>query len=330
MDNLAVILCVGAALGAFASQSARAADRTLVSARSGVDVAGCGTPAAPCRTFQFAHDLTPAGGEIRAVDPGDYGQLHITKAISVLRGGAGPAGIYSVLDPGLGAITIDAGPSDKVVLRGLSVEIDQGSQGGVVLNSGGSLAVSQCVFRKQAAGLRLLPNGALNFTISDTVLSDNVWNGVLVQPVANTGAANGVIERVTATNILGVAVQIEGGTAAAGAMNISIIDSVFSGDGKGAAGGGVIATSPPGVITSVGIRGVSASGFVSADTFNHAAGFEAFGMGAILRVAHSQAVGNNWGFKTVAGGTIETYRDNNIRGNLQGETNGTVVAVGNR
>jgi hypothetical protein len=308
-----------------ASASASAADRVLVSAKYGVDADGCGSVTAPCRTFAAAHTAVPAGGEIEVMDPGDYGPLHITKSISVTHVGPGTAGIYTAVDPGLGSITIDAAPTDKIVLTGLSIEVDQGTAGGVVLNSGGSLAITNCVFRNQSHGVSLLPTGILNFTITDSFFGDNVWNDVLIQP--NGGAANGLINNVIASNVGGVGVQIEGSLAAAGAMKVDIIDSVFS--GKPQALGGVIATSPPGVAVSVQIRNVTASGFVGTDTFNHATGFEAFG-NVVLRVAHSQSVGNNWGFKTVAGGTIETYRDNNIRGNLLGDISGNVVAVGNR
>src|SRR5262249_9155782 len=38
----------------------------------------------PCRTFQGAHDKTLANGEITLLDPGGYGAVTITKAISII------------------------------------------------------------------------------------------------------------------------------------------------------------------------------------------------------------------------------------------------------
>ena len=36
--------------------------------------------AAPCRTFQHAHDVVAAGGEINVLDPAGYGAVTISKA----------------------------------------------------------------------------------------------------------------------------------------------------------------------------------------------------------------------------------------------------------
>src|SRR5438045_4016837 len=40
--------------------------------------------AAPCLTFQHAHDTTAAGGEINCLDPGNFGQVIINKSISIV------------------------------------------------------------------------------------------------------------------------------------------------------------------------------------------------------------------------------------------------------
>ena len=55
------------------------AQRVFVSA-TGSDGNPC-TFASPCRSFQHAHDLTAAGGEIDVLDPAGYGAVTITKAI---------------------------------------------------------------------------------------------------------------------------------------------------------------------------------------------------------------------------------------------------------
>jgi len=82
--------------------------RTFVSAANGNDNNDCGRPT-PCRTFQSAHDKTLAGGEITVVDPGGYGAVMITKAISIINDGVGEAGM--LVSGGLNGITISAGAS---------------------------------------------------------------------------------------------------------------------------------------------------------------------------------------------------------------------------
>ena len=65
-------------LGAGAAQ---AQTRVFVAAQ-GSDSNPC-TFAAPCRTFQHAHDMVAAGGEIDVLDPAGYGAVIITKSISI-------------------------------------------------------------------------------------------------------------------------------------------------------------------------------------------------------------------------------------------------------
>src|SRR5438034_6164872 len=60
----------------------------------GVDSNPC-TLAAPCRSFQRAHDMTNANGEIDVLDPAGYGSLTITKAISIVNDGIGTARVIA-------------------------------------------------------------------------------------------------------------------------------------------------------------------------------------------------------------------------------------------
>jgi len=71
---------------------------------------------APCKTFAGAISKTAAGGEIDALDPGGYGAVTITKAIT-LDGGGGQ--VASILVSGTNGVTVNAGPSDVVILRNL-------------------------------------------------------------------------------------------------------------------------------------------------------------------------------------------------------------------
>ena len=51
-------------------------DVTFVSDK-GTDAGACDSPAAPCRSFKFALGQTSPGGEIKALNPADYGGVTI-------------------------------------------------------------------------------------------------------------------------------------------------------------------------------------------------------------------------------------------------------------
>jgi hypothetical protein len=76
------------------------------------------TRTAPCKTFAVAISQTAAGGEVDCLDPGgfDTAPISITKAITL--DCSGTFGLIQV--SGTNAINVAAGPSDKVIIRGLS------------------------------------------------------------------------------------------------------------------------------------------------------------------------------------------------------------------
>src|ERR1700754_2409954 len=111
------VLCLAFVFGS-ASLAHAQATRTWVSG-VGDDANPC-SRTAPCKTFAGAISKTAAGGEIDALDPGGFGGITITKAITPT-GGAG-AGFASVLVSGTNGINIAAGPADVIVLRHLEVQ----------------------------------------------------------------------------------------------------------------------------------------------------------------------------------------------------------------
>src|SRR5689334_10160880 len=98
------------------STSAQAqATRTWVSG-VGDDANPC-SRTAPCKTFPGAISKTLAGGEIDCLDPGGFGAITITKAITI---DCGPfAG--GILASAVNGVIINAGVNDKVVLRNLVI-----------------------------------------------------------------------------------------------------------------------------------------------------------------------------------------------------------------
>jgi len=94
------------------------ASRTWVSG-VGDDANPC-SRTAPCKTFAGAISKTAPGGEIDALDPGGFGAVTITKAITIDGGGGQVA---SVLVSGTNGIIVNAtGPTDVVTLRNLRIK----------------------------------------------------------------------------------------------------------------------------------------------------------------------------------------------------------------
>src|SRR4030088_220033 len=92
------------------------AQRTWVMG-NGDDVNPC-SRTAPCKTFAGAISKTQAGGIISVLDSAGYGQVMITKSISIIAEGAQA----SILTGGLTGIVINAGASDVVDLQGLFIQ----------------------------------------------------------------------------------------------------------------------------------------------------------------------------------------------------------------
>ena len=126
------LICVTSSLGALAN-------RVFVSARSGNDANTCDNIVAPCQTFAGAVMKLNPGGEAIVLDSGGYGPVTITQAVTI----EAPPGVVAFIHPSAGdAVTINAGLSDKVVLRGLV--LNGGPASGVTANTVGTLSVEGC------------------------------------------------------------------------------------------------------------------------------------------------------------------------------------------
>src|SRR5215472_1076184 len=149
---------------------------------------------APCRTFQVAHDNTLANGEISVLDGGSYGAVTITKNISIINDGVGEAG--ALVSGGGTGIIINAGSTDAVTLRGLTIKglgPSNGGGKGIVFNTGMSLTLENCVIRNMTGslplgvGVMVQPSNNTLFAVSNTTATDNQNGGILVVPTGGTG-----------------------------------------------------------------------------------------------------------------------------------------------
>jgi hypothetical protein len=158
------------------------ASRTWVSG-VGDDANPC-SRTAPCKTFAGAISKTAAGGEIDALDPGGFGGLTITKAIT-LDGGGGQ--VASVLVAGTNGILVSAGVADNVVIRNLSINgisgTGQGGLNGIRFVSGKSLRIENCNINGfTERGIDISPNnGSGNpptVSVINTTSNDNGDSGI--------------------------------------------------------------------------------------------------------------------------------------------------------
>src|SRR5436853_1338727 len=116
MRRIALIGIIAGFLIPLATAPASAqASRTWVSG-VGDDANPC-SRTAPCKTFPGAISKTAQGGEINCLDPGGFGTVTITKAITLNCTNT----LGSILASGVPAIIINAQPADRVVLRGLEL-----------------------------------------------------------------------------------------------------------------------------------------------------------------------------------------------------------------
>lgn len=293
-------------LAAFAVASATAPanalnTRTWISGK-GVDQAGCGPIATPCRTLQYAHDNTTAGGEIDVLDSAGYGSIVIGKAISIV----GDGSVAGVLGSAGGtAVTINAGPNDAVTLRGLTIEGAGVATYGVVLKSGGYVEVSRCVvtaFTETGIDLQVT-SGAPRVVISDTTLSRNGGIGFrYFQPSSTNISPNIAINRVDShhNGSLGYYIQQNSAGDATLAMRDSTASNNFN---YGLAI--QTATQIAGTLTA-SLDNLSATG-------NGATGMTFSGTKLKAYLGRSVISGNPTGVQN--GGGVQSYGNNQIDGN---------------
>jgi len=278
---------------------ARAQTRVFVAAQ-GLDSNPC-TFAAPCRTFQHAHDVVVAGGEIDVLDPAGYGSVIITKAISIQ--GHGFSGVS--VTTGNTGITINAGPTDAVSLNGLLVEGSGVGAFGIRFTAGKSLVVSNCIARNLTnTGLLFFSSVATmqTLSVSDSLFAANLSQGIMVQTLSS-GVINASIERVVLdSNGSGLLVSGISGT---GTLNVTATDTTAS---NNTFDGFVVQTVAGHSNSNLMLTRATASGNLN--------GLETTAPNAVIRLAQSTLTANTSGYFNNGGaGSILSYGDNYIDNN---------------
>src|SRR4051812_10058700 len=207
MKTAALAVSVAAMLGVTVD-SAYAISRTFV---SGTGAGTTCTRAAPCATFQAAHNAADPGGEINCVDAGDFGPLTITKSITI-----DCTGTLGTIRTNGTAVKIDTA-GVAVTLRNLSIVGTTAASGpGIDFTNGAAVFVDKCDIAGMSGttlpngvGIRFAPSSAstAKLLISDTIISNNDNHGLLVL-AASSGASRLVLDgtRFENNNASGISV----------------------------------------------------------------------------------------------------------------------------
>jgi hypothetical protein len=303
----AIPLTVATALAcSLASAPAHARARTFV-ASYGNDANPC-TFGSPCKTFQVAVNAVDAGGEVTAIDSAGFGPVEITKAVTI----TSPEGVEAGIAATGIAVDINAGPSDAVVLRGLTLNGAGTAQIGIYFRAAGSLTVSNCVVENfdasggplNGSGILIAPtSGTANIAITNTIVSHNTYAGINFYPFSGASfTVNFSIDHVVANNnAVGFNFDANGATGAT--VDIAISNSIASNNGIGifARDGSYILMS----IDNVTMNGNTSYGIFAAPPT------------AIL-LSRSVIQGNSYGIANATSNTFYTYGNNLIDRNYNG------------
>ena len=290
---------------------------------------------APCRTFVEALTQTAPGDEVVVLDSGAYGPapVTITHAVSIIA----PPGVYAGISvPSGDGIEINAGASDTVILRGLTVT-NQGNAGnGVVFNTGLKLHVEACVLNgfpsNLSAGLNLRAGGA-QVEVIDSIVRGN-YIGILVQPSSGTEEATidhvrleandgtGLVARegsqVTVTNSVAASnnIGLTAHSASSGSVQMNVESTVVSANTS--EGVGIEAETEGTGAVQVNVARCVISGNLVDGIFA-----VSFSTGvATVRLSSSTVTGNGTGLRN-QNALLLSRQDNTVEGNTT-DTSGTI------
>ena len=272
---------------ACSSMAQAQATRTWVSG-VGDDANPC-SRTAPCKTFAGAISKTAACGEISVLDPGGFGGVTITKAITI----NGDGTLAGILAAGVNGIIVSAGANDNVTIRSLSINGACTGLNGIRFLNGKSLHVENCsIYNFTQQGIDVLHGGlgAGQLSVSNSTIHNN----------------NNVAVRVDST----------AGSPTASLDNVRIY--------RGAIGFDVLKTSTATISNSV-ISFITNQAVVAENTavinaakcvlFKNGTGISAFTSGATIRFADCDIYNNTTGVNVAAGGTGDRFGNSRLFGN---------------
>jgi hypothetical protein len=171
------------------------ATRTWVSG-VGDDANPC-SRTAPCKTFAGAISKTAASGEISVLDPGGFGVVTITKAITI----NGDGTLAGILSAGTTGIIVNAGANDVVYIRNVSINGAGTGLNGIRFLAGKALHVENCniygIGNNTAGngnGIFVNLTGTALLFVKDTNIKTCAVSGITTQ--SSAGVVGGLLEHV--------------------------------------------------------------------------------------------------------------------------------------
>jgi len=256
--------------------------RTWVS-EAGSDFNPC-SRAAPCKTFAGAIAKTIAGGEVNAVDAGNYGIVTITKSITIDGGGT----MASISAAGNTGIVVNAGATDVINLRNLSINGVGTGLDGVRFLTGGSLNIEKLVISGfNGDGINVSLNTRGNLNVDNVSINDCDGVGIRI-----AGSAPPLSATLNKAQVQRCSVGVNAHSNSV----VSIRDSDFSSNsiGLSVTGGNTqvnidnvrFANNSTGIRTSAGV-----SRFMNSTFFSNGTGINQAG-GSICSLGDSRFGGN--------------------------------------
>jgi hypothetical protein len=272
------------------------ATRTWVSG-VGDDANPC-SRTAPCKTFAGAISKTAAGGEIDVLDPGGFGTVTITKAITI--DGSSMGGI---LASGTNGIIVNAGANDVVRIRNMNINGSGTGLAGIRFLAGKTLHVDQSViYGFSGFGIDFLPSAVSRLFVNNVKVNgaQGTGGGIQVAPTG-TGGAIGTIDNT----------RLEGNTHGLIVRNGSIVtirNSVVTGN----LGHGVTAISTTDIADLTVENSFLSSNGGGAGT---GAGVWSSGPMAVIHISNNVISDNEVGLGIVSGGQILSFGNNKVADN---------------
>lgn len=281
--------------------AAAQSNRVFASALTGNDANSCNNINTPCQTFQGAVDQVAPGGSVIVLTTGGYGAVTIGKALTI----EAPTGVIAFIHPASGnAITVNAGVSDVVVLRGLSLNVGTGD--GIAFSTGSVLQVEHCVLNGFNNAISHQGSGLL--IVKDTTIRSSTV-GIVMGTGSASSPSRATIERTRLKSG-------QYGLLAGAGASITIRASNISGNLQW----GLIVDSHLGGVTS----DLTVEDCVVA---HNGTGIQslAFGGGfANVRVSNSTVAYNSIGLSQI-GGSLFSRANNTVEGNTT-DTVGTITS----
>lgn len=294
---------------ATALSAAQAADAIRYVSTTGKNSNAC-TLAAPCRALQRAINLAPAGGEVRILDSGFYGNnATIRKSLTITGNG------FNVI---LAAPVVVNAAGAVVTLRGLMLDGQGAVTTGIRVDAAAAVHVERCVVRGfSGVGIAATAQGVGLFVV-DTISRDNGGSGVSTNAVRLT-VDNSRFENNAQSGLTVLSSEA------------TIRRSIASGNGTS----GIIALLSSAEIASTsavqnGSAGFSAQSSTITIDSSAASGNDAglrLDSAATARISNSTFTRNATGISNSGGGLVETRANNTVRGNTTDVT-GTLTPTG--